>query len=108
MGRNAIQLQKGLSVPEFQKFYGTEPQCEEAFAKMRWPRGFRCPRCEGAPHGLVYGCRLKRYLWRHCGHRATGTTGTIMEATQLPPTVWFLALYLFNKAKISISSLQLS
>ena len=34
MGRNAIQFQKGLSVPEFQNLYGTEAQCEEVLVKM--------------------------------------------------------------------------
>jgi hypothetical protein len=63
MGRNAIQFQKGLSVPEFQALYGTEAQCEDALAQMRWPQGFRCPRCEGAAHGLVYGRRLRRYQY---------------------------------------------
>lgn len=56
-------------------------QCEEALALMRWPNGFRCPRCEGAPHGLVYGRRLRRYQCRQCGHQATVTAGTVMEAT---------------------------
>jgi hypothetical protein len=40
MGRNAIQFQKGLSVPEFQALYGTEDQCEDALAQMRWPMAF--------------------------------------------------------------------
>jgi len=108
MGRNAIQFQKGLSVPDFHKLYGTEAQCEEALAQMRWPRGFRCPRCGGASHGLVYGRRLKCYQCRHCGHQATVTAGTIMESTKLPLTIWFLAFYLIGQAKTSISSLQLS
>ena len=108
MGRNAIQFQKGLSVPEFQKLYGTEAQCEVALAQMRWPHGFRCPRCEGAHHGLVYGRRLRRYQCRQCGHQATVTAGTIMVATKLPLTIWFLAFYLIGQAKTSISSLQLS
>lgn len=108
MGRNAIQFQKGLSVPEFQKLYGTEAQCEDALAHMRWPHGFRCPRCEGASHGLVYGRRLRRHQCRQCGHQATVTAGTIMEGTKLPLTTWFLAFYLIGQAKTSISSLQLS
>jgi len=108
MARNAIQFQKGLSVPEFQKLYGMETQCEDALAQMRWPHGFRCPRCEGASYGLVYGRRLRRYQCRQCGHQATVTAGTIMEATKLPLTIWFLAFYLIGQAKTSISSLQLS
>ena len=79
MGRNAIQFQKGLSMPEFQKLYGTEAQCEEALAQIRWPNGFSCPRCEGVPYGLVYGRRLKRYQCRQCGHQATVTSGTIIS-----------------------------
>jgi len=31
-----------------------------------------------------------------------------MEATKLPPTIWFRAFYLIGQAKTSISSLQLS
>lgn len=108
MGHSPIQFQKGLSVPHFQKLYGTEAQCEEALAQMRWPRGFRCPRCGGAPHGLVYGRRLKRYQCRQCGHQATVTAGTIMGATKLPMSIWFLAFYLIGQTKTSISSLQLS
>ncbi len=29
-----------------------------ALEKARWPDGFRCPRCHGHGHGLVYGRRL--------------------------------------------------
>ena len=42
MARNGIQCQKGLSLPEFQRLYGTEEQCEAALEKARWPDGFRC------------------------------------------------------------------
>jgi transposase-like protein len=80
MGRNTIQFQKGLSVPEFLQLYGTVTQCEEALAMIRWPNGFRCPRCKESLHGLVYGRRLKRYQCRQCGHQATVTAGTIMQA----------------------------
>ena len=53
--RNVIQFQKGLSVPEFLQLYGTEAQCEEALAQIRWADGFQCPRCNGSLYGLVYG-----------------------------------------------------
>ncbi|MCH9714895.1 MAG: transposase, partial [Cyanobacteria bacterium] len=42
MARNGIQFQKGLSLPEFQRHYGTEEQCEAALEQARWPDGFRC------------------------------------------------------------------
>ena len=108
MARNAIQFQKGLPLSEFQRLYGTEEQCEAALEKARWPDGFRCPRCGGHEHSLVHGRRLKRYQCRSCGHQATLTAGTIMQATKLPLTIWFQAFYLMGQAKTGISSLELS
>ena len=108
MARSAIQFQKGLSLRQFLRLYGTEERCEAALEKARWPDGFRCPRCDGHEHGLVYGRRLKRYQCRTCGHQATLTAGTIMQATKLPLTTWFQAFYLIGQAKTGISSLELS
>ena len=108
MARRAIQFQKGLSLSEFQRLYGTEDLCEAALEKTRWPDGFRCPRCGGNEHGLVYGRRLKRYQCHICRHQATLTSGTIMQATKLPLTTWFQAFYLIGQAKTGISSLELS
>lgn len=108
MARSAIQFQKGLSLRQFLRLYGTEEQCEAALEKARWPDGFSCPRCDGHEHGLVYGRRLKRYQCRTSGHQATLTAGTIMQATKLPLTTWFQAFYLIGQAKTGISSLELS
>jgi transposase-like protein len=108
MARSSIQFQKGLSLPEFQESYGSEQHCEAALEKARWPDGFRCPRCTGQEHGLVYGRPHKRYQCRSCGHQATLTAGTIMQATKLPLRTWFLAFYLIGQAKTGISSLELS
>ncbi|MCP9880679.1 hypothetical protein KBY74_12605 [Cyanobium sp. A1C-AMD] len=38
--RSAVQFQKGLSLHEFQRLYGTEEQCEAAMEKFCWPDGF--------------------------------------------------------------------
>jgi len=40
MARSAIQFQKDLSLPEFQRLYGTEEQCEVALEKARCPDRF--------------------------------------------------------------------
>jgi len=108
MARNPIQFQKGFSLRKFHELYATEQQCEAALEKMRWPDGFRCPRCDGQDYGIVHGRRHKRYQCRHCRHQATLTAGTIMQATKLPLTIWFLAFYLIGQAKNGISSLELS
>ncbi len=43
MARNRVQFQKGLSMAQFMKRYGTEDQCHAALVTMRWPDGFVCP-----------------------------------------------------------------
>lgn len=106
--RSAIRFQKGFSLTEFQRLYGTDEQCEAALEKARSPNGFRCPRCGGHGHGLVQGRRLKRYQGRFCGHQVTLTAGKIMQAIKLPLTIWLQAFYLIGQAKTGISSLGLS
>ena len=108
MARNGIQFQKGLSLLDFQRLYGTEELCVAALERARWPAGFRCPRCASHDYGIVYGRRLKRYQCRSCRHQATVIAGTILQATKLPLTLWFLAFYLIGQAKTGISSLELS
>ena len=107
MAMNRIQFQPSLSLPQFIELYGTEEKCEAALEQARWPDGFRCPRCHTQEHGLIHGRRHKRYQCRNCRHQATLTAGTIMEATKLPLTTWFLAFYLVGQAKTGISSLAL-
>jgi hypothetical protein len=51
MAQNKIQFQRGLSLAEFFSRYGSEEQCEQALERMRWPKGFVCPRCEGTAAG---------------------------------------------------------
>jgi len=41
MKKNAVQFQKGFSLPDFFKKYGTEEQCEKALFDWRWPRVFQ-------------------------------------------------------------------
>ena len=67
MPTNQIQFQPGMSMHEFFSRYGTEPQCAQELAQMRWPCGVRCPRCGGAEHyrvsqgvRLLFQCRACR------------------------------------------------
>ena len=45
MPKNHVQFQKGQSLRDFLKLYGTELQCAQAVFQARWPQGFRCPAC---------------------------------------------------------------
>jgi transposase-like protein len=107
MAQNRIQFQPGMSMPEFIAQYGTEAQCAAVLEQVRWPDGFRCPRCGSAAHGVIQDDRAKRFQCKACRHQTTLTAGTVMEATKLPLTTWFLAIYLLSQAKTGLSALAL-
>lgn len=105
MAKNQVQFQRGLSLPEFLKNYGTEQQCCDALFKWRWPAGFTCPVC-GHP-GYCVIARGNLYQCHRCHHQTSLTSGTIFEYTKLPLTTWFLGMYVLTQPKNGISALEL-
>ncbi len=103
--KNKVQFQKGVSLSEFFQHYGTEEQCREALFAWRWPEGYICPEC-----GSTSYCSLKTrklYQCNHCHHQSSLTSGTIFANTNLPLTVWFLAIHLITQSKTGIAALAL-
>ena len=105
MIKNQVQFQKGYSLTDFFKNYGTEDQCAGALFKLRWPDGFRCPACGADRCSLVKTRRL--YQCSACHHQTSLISGTIFEQTKLPLTTWFLAIHLITQAKTGLSALAL-
>lgn len=87
---------------EFEDWFRTEAECRAYLEKIRWPDGFRCPRCEQQP-GWPTG---RNGLWEcaNCHHQTTVTAGTILEGTRKPLRVWFLAMWLIVSEKNGISA----
>jgi len=106
MGRNPIQMQKGLSLSELHDTYGTEAQCRAAVRAWRWPDGFACPGCGSRDHTIVG--RRELYECRDCLKQTSLTAGTIFAHTLLPLTKWFQGMYLITQSKNSISGLELA
>ena len=107
MAMNRIQFQRGLSMPEFFRLFGTETQCEAALEATRWPEGFRCPHCGGAAHCVVQSRGRKLYQCNACRHQSSLIAGTVFQGTKLALTVWFLAIYVISQAKTGVSALAL-
>ena len=105
MAKNSIQFQEGLSLPKLLESYGTEQQCRDALFKLRWPKGFVCPKCGDGMFCEIQGRKV--YQCNHCHTQTSLTSGTIFASTKLPLTQWFLAIYLLTQRKSSISALQL-
>lgn len=107
MAMNRVQFQPGLSLPEFLRQFGTEPQCAAALEHARWPQGFRCPGCGEAGHYRLQGGGHTTFQCRACRKQTSLIAGTLFQGTHLPLTVWFLAIYLISQAKTGLSALAL-
>jgi transposase-like protein len=106
MARNMVQFQKGLSMVEFLKRYGTETACRDALFKLRWPEGFRCPECGNATY-----CEIKSrkvFQCHRCHHQTSLTARTVFDHSKLPLTTWFLAIFLLTQSKTGMSALALA
>lgn len=87
----------------------TEKACREYLAKQRWVGGKAvCPYCG---HGKCYSIEDgERYKCANnkCYKRFKITVGTIFEASNIPLSKWFTAIYLVTAHKKGISSYQLA
>ena len=96
--------QSPLTFREFHTSFPDQESCVDFLAKVRWPKGFRCPVCSGSSAWRL-ACRP---LWecRDCGRQTSVTSGTVMHRSRQPLTTWMYALWLLAVRKTSISALQ--
>lgn len=78
------------TLPEFEARFGTETACREYLVGLRWPEGFRCPRC-GNPDFWINQRQLM--VCRRCQHQSSATAGTALHRSRKPLRTWFLAMW---------------
>jgi transposase-like protein len=107
MAMNRVQFQKGLSMSEFLKQYGTAEKCHTALVASRWPDGFICPHCGETHHSSFVRDGRQHWQCQACQYQTTVIAGTIFQATKLPLTLWFLAMHLLTQAKNNVAAMEL-
>ena len=92
------------TIIELEERFRTEEACREYLAELRWPEGFRCPRCD---HRRAW--RTTRGLYRccQCQYKASVTAGTIFQDTRKPLRLWFRAIWQVVSQKSGVSALGL-
>jgi hypothetical protein len=89
---------------EFDARFASEEYCHDYLLRLRWPIGFRCPRCEGAK------AWPQRSTWLHCafcGRQSSVAAGTIFQDTHLPLTLWFRALWYVSSQRTEATAMGL-
>lgn len=92
------------NLSEFEAWFDTEQACRDYLFRLRWPEGFRCPRCEG---GHYWPVRSVLMQCQQCGHQTSVTAGTIFQDTRKPLADWFRAMYWLVSQKNGASALGL-
>ncbi len=100
-------MAESMNFEEFCRRYSTERACAEALFRLRWPGGFRCPKCGHARCYPIRTRRLPLFECASCRYQASVTAGTVMEGSRTPLTRWFQAIFLLSTPE-GISSMQLS
>jgi len=93
------------TVFEFLETFPDEAACWRYLRRARWPRGFRCPRCDHRRSYRIESRRLEQCV--RCRYQASLTAGTVLHRSRLPLRVWFLAIFFVARHKQGISALQL-
>jgi len=89
---------------EFQRRFATEDACAKYLVGVRWPDGFKCPRCQ---HPKAWRISLRSFRCGGCRKEIHATAGTVLHGSHLPFRFWFWAAYLMGTLKPGVSALQL-
>jgi len=107
MSKNKVQFQVGVSALEFIDSFGTEEQCVEYLEKLKWPKGYKCDRCEHDEHYQYQSGSRTVYQCKSCRKNHRLTAGTLFHRTKISLRKWFLALHQISQSKNSVSALEL-
>ena len=94
------------SLLEFQKEFSTEEACARHLREMRWPDGFKCPRC--GHHEAWFISTRKILDCKGCRAKISLIAGTIFYKTRTPLVKWYWLIYhmAMDKVGVSISEMQ--
>jgi len=92
------------NLTELEAKFGTEEACRAYLTRLRWPDGYRCPRCSG-----IRSWPIRRVLLEcaDCGSQTSVTAGTIFQDTRTPLPVWFRAMWWVAAQKNGASAREL-
>jgi ribosomal protein L37AE/L43A len=90
------------TVAEFEVRFSTEEACRKYLVQMRWPDGFRCPKCGGTKATVV---RETLFQCCRCRHQTSVTAGTVFQDIRKPLIMWFRAMWYVTSQKNGASAL---
>jgi transposase-like protein len=88
---------------QFLAWFPEEATCRSYLERLRWPKGFVCPKCSATGWRLTDG----RWICGQCNRKTSVTAGTVFDKTRTPLTTWFAAVWYVTNQKNGVSALGL-
>jgi transposase-like protein len=89
---------------DLEERFSSEVACREYLSRLKWPMGFRCPRCD---HDRAWSVRGVRLECARCHHQTSVTAGSIFQDTRTPLRLWFRAVWYVTSQKNGASAMGL-
>lgn len=92
------------TLSEFEARFSTEEACRDYLYRLRWPKGFQCPRCG---HQKAWPANRMLFQCARCDGQVSVIAGTIFHGTHKPLTLWFRTIWWVTGQKNGASALGL-
>lgn len=89
-------------IMNFETSFQTEKDCRDYLFHLRWPNGFKCPRCN---NNKAWPLKNALYQCSSCNHKISVIAGTIFHGTHKPLILWFRAIWWLTGQKNGASAL---
>lgn len=98
-------MKKRSRIKGFSELFPDEESCIVYLEQLRWGDKVVSP---FDPESTVYKCKNHKYKCRNTGRYFNVKTGTFLEGTKLPLSMWLYAILVVTSKKRGISSCQLA
>lgn len=94
-----------MNIFSFTAHFDSEEACRNHFKEERDKIGIICEKCGHTEHFWIKS--RWSYECKHCRHRTSLRSGTIMQSSNLPFLVWYKTMFLMSTTKKGFSSKEI-
>ena len=94
-----------MNLIKFIESFPDESSCRIKFKEFRDEQGVICRKCGNTDHYWLK--TVEKYQCKKCKTRTSLRSGTVMQESNLPFRLWFIAIHLLTGTKKTFSALEM-
>ncbi|MDB5055795.1 MAG: family transposase [Bacilli bacterium] len=96
--------QESMTFKQFQKQFQADQDCYNHLYAIKWPEGFKCPKCLHTECYTIVTRNHPLYQCTSCRHQTSLTVGTIFEKARISLRIWFALVFFVSHDKRGVSA----